>query len=249
MKKCVFAVFIFTCFLLIFSALFNKTGVYSLPFLKEKQFLAKGAFSFDALLKSKELLLENERLRSEIIKYRSESVNAQQLAEENASLKDELGINKKTDKKTDVYASVIALSTEEGFFLTIDKGKSDGIMPQDAVVFSKAAVGKVVKVFENAAIVAPITAPNQTTGAKNKIGSTGLVTGDAALFLKNQCSFSFFEESLKILPGDEIFTSHHSEIFPEGYLIGSVESVNEKITVNCEIDFFKLKTLCVKVAR
>jgi len=248
MKKCVFTVLLFTCFLLVFSSLFFTFAKF-FPFSSIKHRVQDAGNTVNAFFKSKELQQEIESLNSEIIKLKAEKTEYEKLKKENENLRNLLKLSPKTKGKHSVFASVTGINTDGDFFLTADRGENDGVSVNDAVVFGRAVVGKVARTYSDFSVITPITSINQETGAKTTDGSIGILTGSAALFKKNLCFLSFLGDEAKVNKGDTITTSSFSEIYPEEYILGTVESVDEKITVKTEVDFFKLSTVCIQISR
>lgn len=157
---------------------------------------------------------------------------------------------------TDVdYLFLTADMINSGFnktknYITINKGKADGIYPEMAVCSSEGVVGVIEKVSKHYAKVLPLINTNLRVSAKIKkngyYGSLQWDGDDYRYSYLNDIPFHVNAEA-----GDTIVTSGFSSIFPEGELIGFVESVNKEtanflsIKVKLATDFKKISDVYV----
>jgi rod shape-determining protein MreC len=123
-----------------------------------------------------------------------------------------------------VPAQVIGTSgSEQSRLLFIDKGSSDGIRTDMAVVTSTGAVGKIVRVFPGTAQVLEINDQTSGVGAileKSRLQGIlkGTPSGDVMLH------YVMSDEKVEV--GEQVLTSGGDRIFPKGLPIGTVVSVN-----------------------
>lgn len=113
-----------------------------------------------------------------------------------------------------------------GNYITIDKGKNDGISPEMGVVDGKGVVGVVYLTSSNYSIVLPVL--NSKTNISCKIRNS-----DYFGFLVWEGGSSEYA-IVKDLPrhsvfslGDTIVTSGHSTFFPSGIPVGIVEDIED----------------------
>lgn len=111
-----------------------------------------------------------------------------------------------------------------GFY--IDKGSRDGISVYDPVVTAEGLVGIISEISETYATVETICSPELSIGAEasNK-SESGIVEGEVALSADYLCRMIYLEKDTTLEAGDLITTSNSVGIFPQGYLIGSVQSI------------------------
>ena len=250
MKKCAVFVFLFTCFLLLFAAVSGRSymaGAQKL-FLGMKLKLSEAGQTFDELINKNSLRRENESLRKEISHLKARAVESESLKYENEMLKSALDIKDANISANRINASVVGVNTHGGFFLTVDRGKKQGISKGDVCVFGSALVGKISEVFDSFATVIPITADSCVVGIANSQGDAGVAMGSLPLMAKNMCSVEFFA-NVQISEGDILVTSGLSDTYPKGLLVGEVCSSDEEILLKTQVDFFKIRTLSVIPSR
>ena len=135
-------------------------------------------------------------------------------------------------------------------YITINKGKVDGLQADMAVCSSEGVVGMIEEVSEHYAKVLPLININLRISAKiQKNGYYGSLQWDG-----NDYRYSYLNDipfHVKVELGDTIVTSSFSSIFPEGELIGFVESINKESTsflqikVKLATDFKKISDMYV----
>lgn len=135
-------------------------------------------------------------------------------------------------------------------YITINKGMADGIQTEMAVCSSEGVVGVVEKVSRHFAKIIPLINTNLKISAKiKKNGYYGSLQWDG-----DDYRYSYLNDipfHVKTEVGDTIVTSGFSAIFPEGRLIGFVESVNREtanflsIKVRLATDFKRISYIYV----
>jgi rod shape-determining protein MreC len=130
-------------------------------------------------------------------------------------------------------------------YITLDKGKLNGIEPEMAVVCSEGIVGIVQTVSDNFCVVLSVL--NQRFGVNAKIKSTGYF---GPLSWKGTSAEKAILEDIPhhvtIVKGDTILTSGYGTIFPENCMIGIISNYKLKggnyyeITVELATDFQRL---------
>jgi rod shape-determining protein MreC len=132
--------------------------------------------------------------------------------------------------------------------VTIDKGTGDGIKPDMAVIAPAGVVGRVVIPTARAAKVQLLIDRNAAAGAMiERSRAQGLVTGGGA----DRLRMEYVSEVADIMVGDRVVTSGTDGIYPKGYLIGEVESVEKTgtsyktITVKPAVDFTGIEEVLV----
>ncbi len=104
----------------------------------------------------------------------------------------------------------------------LDKGASDGLKPDMAVITANGIVGKVRDVFPHTAQVLMVN--DQTSGAGVILGTTrirGILTGNAG----GQLEVVGILADERIKPGEKVLTAGGDLIFPRGLPVGVVEYV------------------------
>ncbi len=129
-------------------------------------------------------------------------------------------------------------------YLTLDKGNNDGIRNEMAVCSKDGVIGVVKNTSSHFSFIIPLINVNLRVSAKiRKNGYYGSLQWDG-----NDYRYSFLNDipfHVNVEQGDTIVTSGHSFIFPEGELVGFVETVDREtanflsIKVRLATDFRK----------
>lgn len=175
-----------------------------------------------------------------ITEYFSLTKVNQSLAEENAKLKsaqpsslnittDSISVNfiQSTSNYRFISALVINNSVNKTLnYITLNKGRKDGVKPDMGIVSPQGIVGVVVTVSENYAMGFSVL--NKRWGASAKLKKSGYFGpvewsgGDYRT--ANLMEIPFHVE---LAVGDTIVTSSYSAVFPEGIMIGTVHSFEQ----------------------
>src|ERR1035438_2555682 len=165
---------------------------------------------------------ENQQLRGEIERMKLEQARLKEDATMARRIQTLLAFKEQYVEST-VAAQVIGTSgSEQSRVLYIDKGSSDGIKADMAVITPTGIVGKIVQVFPGSSQVLPINDQLSGVGAALKaLRLQGILKGAANGTTTLQYIMS--DEPVKL--GEEVITSGGDRIFPKGLPIGTVASV------------------------
>ena len=172
------------------------------------------------------------------------------LIEENEFLKSQnptLVVNDSSAQHPDtiykyIGANVISNSTHKpDNYLMLDKGSKDGISIDMAVVSGSGIVGSVIAVSENYSSVMSILHKDSKISARIKKNNqlANILWEDLDY---QRGTLTDIPSHLQLLYGDTIVTSGHSLIYPEGILIGTVESYISRIGSNLNSAIIKFST-------
>lgn len=173
-----------------------------------------------------ELLLENAELKSQINDLREQLADYNQKVSENDFFKDYLGIKENNPDFVFSSATLIATDPEDpyGGFI-INSGSMSDISAYDPVITDAGLIGYITEVGLTTSKVTTILNPELTLGAlDNRTGDSGIISGNTELASDGKCRFSNLSRSCSVSIGDYVVTSGEG-IFPEGLLIGEIESV------------------------
>lgn len=110
-------------------------------------------------------------------------------------------------------------------FLTLSKGRRDGVMPGMGVIGTNGVVGKVKSVSDNYAVVISLLHTNSyisaTIHGANAFGSIHWNGSDAKV-----ANLEFIARHHSINVGDTILTSSYNAVFPYGIPLGIISEVN-----------------------
>ncbi len=207
---------------------------------------------FDALANSNEIKDENEKLKNEIYSLQMEVDRLKLIEDENNKLSELLKIDQKYPDYPKVGARIIAKDTSNWYdVFLVDKGSNDGIEKNMVVIATGGLVGKVVETGYNYSKVVSIIDDTDSVGGKSlRTDDLGFVRGD----FENQgmCKMEYVDSDAEIMEGDEIVTSHLSEIYPPGITIGYVKDIknDENALTKCAVisptvDFKHLETVLI----
>jgi rod shape-determining protein MreC len=166
---------------------------------------------------------ENRDLKAQIEQLRLQQVRLSEDAEQARRIQALLGFKEQFISRT-VAAQVIGSSgSEQSRSIYIDKGSSDGIKPDMAVITAEGVVGKVLQVFRNSSQVLLID--DQTSGVGTILEKSrlqGVLRGTPAgeVVLEKVMS----DEAVQ--PGEKVLTSGGDQIFPKGLPVGTVTKVS-----------------------
>jgi len=193
---------------------------------------------------------ENESLKDEIESLEASLADKEAIAEENARLRDYLEMKKKFSSFKLCEVLVIGREGEEhATFLTLNKGRHDGIDVGMAVMVGDGLVGSVCDAGDSWSRVRVLNEASASAGAYvHRSGETGVLCGDIAFKDTGYCTLKYLSEDADVVEGDLIYTSGDGSVYPGGIYIGRVVSVQsdefsraKNATVECAVDFDSLK--------
>ena len=168
---------------------------------------------------------ENEELKRQLSEAQVELQQQRALADRSRGLETLLGLRDRTSLETVAAEIIGAASTPDFRTLTIDKGVSDGLRPDMAVISPSGVVGRVVVPSARSAKVQLLIDRNAAAGAlieRSRAQGVVLGAGDGGLLME------YVPEAADVVVGDVVVTSGIDGIFPKGFVVGRVENI-EKI--------------------
>ena len=211
------------------SPLANVAGVLSSPFRSAYTAVATWFNDKQNYYKDTTALEEeNAELRQQIAKMEAQIRQAQDDSEENAFLRDLLGLQ--TQRRDFVFEN--ARVTERSVSnwassLTLDKGTNYDIAVNDCVVDATGnLVGIVSEVGYNWCTVLTVIDTDTELGARVfRTQEVTVAEGDLALMGEGKLKLSYLSADAQLLSGDVVTTSGLGGFYPGGLVIGTVESV------------------------
>jgi rod shape-determining protein MreC len=202
------------------------------PFLKKgSEWDAQWKSYQSGVKKLGELEAENARLKTEAQKNRAENQALRDVEAENLRLQKALGYQTQSPF-TLLPARVIGRpGTNWWSAVLLDKGSAEDVEVGMCVLTADGLVGKIVQTAEHVSTVLLITDENckvpARVGDSKDIGRQGvvrvLVHGDrVSEIARPRMVLIYVDKNLPLSPGQEVFTSGASQIFPPGVLIGRV---------------------------
>ena len=193
---------------------------------------------------------ENERLKQQISALQIRLQQERSLAQQSQSLQKLLELKTASDLST-TAASVIAGGASPEFrTITIDKGTSEGIHSDMAVISPAGIVGRVIQPSPRAAKVQLLIDRNAAAGALvERTRAQGVVIGTGA----DELRMDYVSGSSEVKAGDVVVTSGIDGIYPKGFVIGQIQSVKRgageysSIVIRPAVDFSALEAVLIVV--
>ncbi len=176
----------------------------------------------EKILRYRRTYREAVRLQDEVLSLRARLAAMEDVLRENVRLRQLLDF-----RRTQVFSSVAAEvvgrdpSNWDAVFV-VDKGREDGVTVGMPVVHASGVVGRVVEIARHRSKVILLTDPAFSVAAVvGRLDQTGLLSGS----LDGRPRLRYLPAGTDVRVGDEVLTSRLSSSFPEGLLIGWVDSV------------------------
>ncbi len=179
-----------------------------------------------------------ENVKNSILQTLSLKDQNEKLMTENARLKESLqNLQPKMGIRSDlppevlnryyyVPAEVINQTTERmSNYLTLNKGRKDGISENMGIISSSGVVGKVINASSNFSLGLSILNPSFYIASKlSRTGIQGSAKWDGQNIYKSK--LLYVPMNLDVRVGDSIVTSGFNSVFPAGVPVGIVSDVN-----------------------
>jgi rod shape-determining protein MreC len=172
------------------------------------------------------LLEKNSRLGEELIYLQARLIELENLEQQNLHLQRQLGFHSR--QKQELIPCLVISRSISGWWhsVRLDKGRSQGVVPNRAVLSPDGLVGRTDTVSAFTAEVLLISDPACKVSARiSRTGSFGLVSGlgvNAAGY--PLARIRFIHKDVPVRAGDAVVTSGLGGVFPKDVLIGYVET-------------------------
>lgn len=191
---------------------------------------------------------ENERLTDELAQMRVQMQQERALAQQSRSLQQLLDLRSSLEIKT-TGANVIGAGASAEFrTVTLDKGTSEGLRPDMAVISPSGVVGRVIMPTARASKLQLLIDRNAAAGALvERSRAQGVVVGTGT----DRLRMDYVSGTADLKVGDRVVTSGIDGIYPKGFVIGQIESIQRGggefsgITVRPAVDFSGLESVLV----
>ncbi len=218
-----------------FTLTFNNLNYHNSKFVNSANAITGGFYSKTSNISEYWGLKQKNKLLAE------ENTHLKNLLEKNTSIlfdKDSTVIDSINyqQKFTFTNAKIIRNNYSSKFnFLTINKGETQGVKREMAVINSKGIIGLTDNTSNNYARVQSILNRNSTINARLKNSNYfGTLGWNGKNYNIVQLSDIARQAPLKI--GDTIETGGMSTIFPEGILIGTISKINKGNSADNKVD-------------
>jgi len=167
-------------------------------------------------------------LEKKVAELEGELREGQEAIQENARLRELLGLQAKRQDLTFESAKVTARSADNWrSTLTLSKGEEAGLQPGNCVITSTGVlVGVVSKVGSHTATVSTVIDTSMEMGGIiTRTNSAGVLEGDFSLMKEGRLKLSYLPDGAQLVAGDEVLTSGKGDVYPSGLVVGQVEGV------------------------
>jgi rod shape-determining protein MreC len=195
----------------------------------------------------RQVRVDNELLRRQLADAQIQIQEQRALADRSRGLERLLELRDRLKLKT-AAAEIIGAGVSPDFrTVTIDKGLLQGLGPDMAVIAAAGVVGRVVVPSARASKVQLLIDRNAAAGALiERSRAQGVVVGSGDARLR----MDYVSEVADVMAGDVVVTSGIDGIFPKGFVIGRVDSVDKsggarRILITPAVDFSSLEEVLV----
>jgi len=170
----------------------------------------------------REIGQENDALKQRVSQLEVALQRERALAGQTRVLQELLDLKKETALAT-TPATVIASGASPDFrTMTLDKGSSQGLAADIAVIAPAGIVGRVILPTPRAAKVQLIIDRNAAAaGLVERTRAQGVVVGTGS----DRMRFEYVPGTADLKTGDRVVTSGIDGIYPKGFVIGQIESI------------------------
>ncbi len=210
--------------------------------------IARTQDSWQNYLALQQVRSENERLKLEVARLQVGLQQERAVAEQSRTLQQLLEFRSSVSLAT-TGAAVIAGGASPDFrTMTIDKGTSEGVRPDMAVIAPAGVVGRVIMPATRASKVQLLIDRNAAAGALvERSRAQGVVEGSGADVLH----MNYVSGVADVEVGDQVVTSGIDGIYPKGFVIGQIESIERgagefsAIVIRPAVDFASLEAVLI----
>lgn len=200
---------------------------------------------------------QNKMLRNEVIQLREQNLKAEEYAAENVRLRALLGYKQTASQFDLVVGRVIGREASTWTrMIVINRGTSDGVKPEMAVITHQGLVGSVVEASPNSAKVELLLDPRSSIGTlvqRPESRVAGIIQGDPSDPMVPR--MVNIPRNADIVEGDTIVTSGFGGIYPKGIIVGRVNKIENDgggllkyAVLEPAVDFQKLEDVAVITA-
>ena len=194
------------------------------------------------------LKVENDALKRDLAAAQVAVQEQRALADRTRGLERLLDLREHLKLDTVAAEIIGAAATPDFRTLTIDKGTRDGVRADMSVIAPAGIVGRLVVPSVRSAKVQLLIDRNAAAGAIiERTRAQGVVVGGG----DDRLRLEYVSEVFDVVVGDVVMTSGIDGIYPRGFLIGKVESIEraggayKRITIRPAVDFSSLEEVLV----
>jgi rod shape-determining protein MreC len=194
------------------------------------------------------LKVENDALKRDLASAQVAVQEQRALADRTRGLERLLDLREHLQLKTVAAEIIGAAATPDFRTLTIDRGTRDGVRADMSVIAPAGVVGRLVVPSLRSAKVQLLIDRNAAAGAIiERTRAQGVVVGSG----DDRLRLDYVSEVFDVVAGDVVMTSGIDGIYPKGFIIGRIESVErvggsyKRILIKPAVDFSALEEVLV----
>jgi len=194
------------------------------------------------------LKVENDALKRDLASAQVAVQEQRALADRTRGLERLLDLREHLQLKTVAAEIIGAAATPDFRTLTIDRGTRDGVRADMSVIAPAGVVGRLVVPSLRSAKIQLLIDRNAAAGAIiERTRAQGVVVGSG----DDKLRLDYVSEVFDVVAGDVVITSGIDGIYPKGFIIGRIESVEKvggsykRILVKPAVDFSALEEVLV----
>ena len=233
----------------------NAIGTVFTPLQKVSNYVTEAIDGFSAYFyKFDQLREENNQLKEQIADLQSKVYDADNLEKMYDWMS---GFLEMKIAHTDYqFLAASVTGHENGNYsriLTLDVGSTSGVKLNQPVVSSEGIVGKITEVGLNWSKVTTLTQANSSVGAyieRTKV--SGVCTGNFSRASEGICDLNYIPAESDISVGDRVLSTGSGSVYPEGLVIGYVDSITTdpnsrglSVSVKCACNFTELSKVMI----
>jgi rod shape-determining protein MreC len=191
---------------------------------------------------------DNERLKQQLSALQVRLQQERNLAQQSQALQKLLDLKTQTELMTTATNVIAGGASPEFRTITVDKGTSDGIRADMAVISPAGVVGRIIQPSSRASKVQLLIDRNAAAGALvERTRAQGVVVGTGT----DELRMDYVSGAADVKAGDAVVTSGIDGIYPKGFVIGQIQSVRRgagqysAIVIRPAVDFATLEAVLV----
>jgi rod shape-determining protein MreC len=191
---------------------------------------------------------ENEQLKQQISALQIRLQQERNLAQQSESLQKLLQLKTATELMTTAGSVIAGSASPEFRTITVDKGTSDGVHADMAVISPAGVVGRIIQPSARASKVQLLIDRNAAAGALvERTRAQGVAVGTGT----DELRMDYVSGSADVKAGDAVVTSGIDGIYPKGFVIGQIQSVRRgagqysSIVVRPAVDFSAIEAVLI----
>ncbi len=215
------------------SPLTNAVGIITTPLQNVASYFSAKFDDFSGgFVSSKSYKDRVAELEKQVADYQSQLVDYENTKKKLESYEEFLEVREKHPDFTWTYATVIGRDSADIFgSFTLDRGTTDDVKVNDAVISGEYLIGVVTEVSATSCVVRSVFDPSVNVSAYEiRTGELGYISATYELSVDERCRLTGLDTKTAISEGGIVCTAGTGGIFPKDLIIGTVTEVKQSET-------------------